>query len=496
MSFLLAFALQALAGLALLRLLRLGTGSRAADAPLAWFVGSGWVAAVAPVVRFAMGIPMRRPALLAILLAPPVAWLAVYLRSRFATATPTPTATPTATSARWLPRPLWLFVPIAAYVVLVAGMAVLHGTNSPTQTDDAVRVRAFAPVLAYLDAWSAEARGIFSMAGPLSAFVPAVGWIASGALDHFHVNYAILADLVALLSLAIALGSARGSPERGWASALGLLSVPLFVYHATQTYSDAVLAMRVGAGMLFALEYSRTRDRGDASRALLLLGIAALVKREGELVALAPMAVLVAWFAWERWRDGTPFPWSALPLAAAAPLLGVVGKIAALGLAGAFPMLGTVTVHAGAVATGTLGLPQGTTEQVASLFFNYSLFRVGNQGMLYWIAAATIVLRAKDLARGEQLWPLLAVAAIFGEVAVSSVLLFPAFTLNQGTVHRALLTASVPLALWTAATLVDAVHAETRAPSAAPVKGGPGGEGGAEGTTQPGRRRSRRRPRP
>jgi hypothetical protein len=505
MTFLVAVALEVAAGLALLRLLRLGTGSRAADVPLAWLVGTGWLSAVAAVARFALGIPFGRATVLALLLAPVAVHAALRWRARRSAAAAPAVAPPTdgdeasVGSARWLPRPLWLFAPLAAYVVVVLAVVVLHGTNTPTQTDDGVRVRAFAPMLATANAWPTEARPVFSMAGALPTFVPAVGWVLSGEIDHFHVNYTVLAELVALLALAVTLGAARGCPERGWAGAFGVLSIPLFVYHCTATYSDAVLAMRVAAGVLFAIEYARTRAHADAGRALLLLGIAALVKREGELVAAAPAAMLVAQLAWERWREARPFPWRVVALAAVVPVLGAIGKIAAFGLAAAFPMAGLVVQKAGVVAAGAGARASAAPAQtVASLFFGLSLFREGNQGMLFWIAVAAILVRARELPRGQRAWPLLGVAALFGEVAVSSVVLFPEFTVNQGTVHRALLVVSVPLALWTAGTIVEAARAETLAPSAAPVKGAPGGEGAgtAEVATQPGRRRPRRGRRP
>ena len=46
------------------------------------------------------------------------------------------------------------------------------------------------------------------------------------------------------------------------------------------------------------------------------------------------------------------------------------------------------------------------------------------------------------------------VAALLGEVAVNSIVLAPRFTVDQGTVNRALLVASVPAALWLAAAIV------------------------------------------
>jgi hypothetical protein len=504
MTFVLAVVLQVAAGFALLRLLRLGTGGRVADAGLAWLVGTGWLASVAPIVRFGLGIPFGRVTLAAILLAPMLGWAVVHWRkTRLPTPSPPATDTPSPPQreragrggfASWLPRPIWLFAPIIGYVVLVTAMVALHGINTPTQTDDGIRVRAFAPILAFVDAWPPEARGVFSVAGALPTFAPAVGWIATGTVDHFHVNYAVLGELVALLLLTVGLGAARGNPARGWAEAFGILSIPLFVYHCTSTYSDAVLAMRVGAGVLFMVEYARTRDHADAARALLLLGLAALVKREGELVAAAPAAVLVAQLAWERLREARPFPWRALALLAAPVALEVLGKISAVGLAGAFPMLGFVVQQAEVAAgAGPQVRPAALTGTALRFFFDQALFRSGNQGMLYWIALGVIAVRARSLVRGSSPWALLAVAALFCEVAVSSILLVPEFTYNQGTVHRALLVVTVPLALWIAAVIADAAHAEATAVAGAPAEQAPPADlrGGRE-ATPPARRRSRR----
>lgn len=498
MSYLLTLALLVAAGLAILEVLRLRTGRALPDAALAWLVGAGWLAAVATPLRFALGVPFGRPALLAVTLAPVALWGALRARRRRAGAgvgqgegAPAPPEA-AAVAPRWLPGPAWIFAPLALYVVVMAGAVLLHGTNTPTHTDDGVRVRAFAPILAFQDAWPAEARGVFSQAGPLSTFVPAVSWILTGSVDHFHVNYAVLTELVALLLLAIGLGAARGDPERGWAGAFAVLSIPLFVYHCTSTYSDAVLAMRVAGGMALAAEYARTRSRDDLLRACLLLGVSALVKREGELVALAPGGVLLAQLAWERWRERRPVPWRALALASAPVLAAAVGKVAALGLAGAFPMFGFVFTQA-AEAAGSAGeavRPAGMVAQAARVFFVDALFRSGNQGMLYWVLVAVLVARARTLARRELLWPLLGVAALLAEVAISSIVLVPRFTLDQGTVNRAVLVASVPAALWVASAIVDAARAGamTGAPPAR-AGGGPVAEG--EATPRARRRGSR-----
>jgi hypothetical protein len=505
-SWALAILLLGGAGLALLALLRLATGHRGVDAALAWLVGAGWFAAIAPPLRFALGLPLGRGAALAIALLPPAAWTVRWARrkKRGGTADGPPSLPPPADAGggaeeekrrseggRWIPRPLAVYAPIALYVVVVAAVVVLHGANSPTFTDDGVRVRAFAPMLAFADAWPPEARAVLSLAGPLPTFVPAFAWLVTGSLDHFHVNYAVLTELLALLVLTVTLGASRGSPERGWAGAFALLSIPLFVFHCTSTYSDAVLAMRVGGGLLFALEYARTKDWRDAARALLLLGLAALVKREGVLVAAAPAAVLLAQLLLER-RRGAPFPWEGAALLAAPVVLAGVGMVAAAGLAGAFPMVGLVAGKAADTLAGAGGADPGTTGKAAGFFFDEALFRSGNQGMIFWLLVAAVALRARALRRDPLGWPLLAVAALLGEVAVSSIFIVPQYTLDQGTVNRALLVASVPAALWLAEAVADAART---ALAAAPAAGPPGEaaqSGSGEGATPPRRRRSRR----
>ena len=210
MTFALTVVALCASGLALLRLLRLATGAFAVDVALAWFAGNGWFALAAMVLRFLAGVPFSWPSAAAIVLAPPATW--IVLRSQVRYNAPKP--------GRWLPRPAWVFGPLAFFVLFTLFVVLLHGANTPTHTDDGVRVRAFAPMLALDDTWSTEARGLLVQAGPVPTFVPAFAWLFTGKVDHFHVNYVVLTDLIALVLLTTGMGISRGSPERGWASAV------------------------------------------------------------------------------------------------------------------------------------------------------------------------------------------------------------------------------------------------------------------------------------
>lgn len=461
MSFLFAAVALIAAGLALLELLHLRTRDVAVDAALAWFVGAGWFALASAAGRFLLGIPFRPPLAIAALASPLVAWGAARLYRARRSAPDADAATlAEPPRARWIPRPLWLWVPIASFAVIVSWAILVQGVNSPTATDDGVRVRAYTPILAWEDAWPAEARALFQIAGAVPTFVPAAAWVFTGSVDHFHANYAVLADFVALLVLVIALASARGRPERGWGAAFGLLCLPLLVYNLTTTYQDAVLALHVGAALLFAMESWRLGSRADLARALLLLLAAAMVKREGELLAASLALAFLAVAAWDDWLAGRPRAGRLALLVAVPGVLLAATKVAVLGSGAAFPAAGLFAARLRGAGLAAATAPTADLHARAAEAFVSALFRSGNSGGLYWALLATALVRVRRIF-GTWLGRSLGIVVILlAEVAISSVWLIPEFTIDQTTVHRALLVASVPAVLWLAAAIDDAAAPE------------------------------------
>ena len=460
MSFLLAIAALAACGRALLALTRLATGRIAVDLPLAWFVGGGWFAAVTSALRFAAEIPYTA-LVAALVLGLPV--LAAFFRAGLERSARRTRDRAPLHAERWRPRPLALFAPLAAYVALVCWVVVAHGTSTPTQTDDGLRLRAFTPLLAFDDTWGPEARALLPIAGAVPTWVPSLAWRLSGHVDAFDVNAWVVTGSLAFVALVVSLGSTRGRPEHAWAAAFAALSVPLFVYHATTTYTDAVLALHVGAGFAFLLESERTKDPADVARALLLLAVASLVKREGALVAAAAAGPLVL-ASLQRKGRRLPFVWWLVP---ALPVsLDMAGMVAAVGTVQAFPMLRLVGLSGGSGA-GAGASPVPFSRVVPAMVA--ALFRSGNAGMLYWALAATVLFLLPALVRARRTVGLASVLALLALSAVSSVWLIPAFTMDGSTVHRALLVVSVPGALWLAYTLTDAARGGGDRTSDAPV---------------------------
>jgi hypothetical protein len=477
--FLPAALLTCVSGLGLLRVLRLATGRPAVDLPLGWLAGGAWFAAAAFPVRSLLGLHVNAPIAAAVLALPVVAWGVL----RWARPGGAVTPAAAAGGARWVPRPWWLFAPMAAWVLLVAVAVGLHGMSTPTHTDDGYRVRAYAPILAAEGIWNGPARDVVTIAGPIPSFVPAVAWMLGAPIDPFHVNAAIVLTFLSLLVLLVALGSERGWPEAGWGAAFALTSLPLLAYHATSTYSDAWLAMYLGAAFAFLVAGGHGRDPADAGRALLLLLGASMVKREGELVALPAIAIVFAQVAWTGRAKAGRALLRLFPLLGAY-LLVVAARIAAVGFPGAFPFLRAAALRqseitqavsgaaagvlpaAPAAASATPAAPGGAS---ATVLFVDALFRAGNLGLLYWVLALSVALLFPRIRKDGLAWSGAALALILAETAASAIWLYPQYTLDGSTVHRSLLPVSAAAAVWLAALLAAACRpASVAAPGPVP----------------------------
>jgi hypothetical protein len=474
-SFLVAAAALCASGVGLLGALGLRTRRWAVDVPLGWFVGAGWLGLAMLVLRILLGVPYVAATAVLVLAAPLAAWgVREALRRRRGDAVP-----PGPRPARWLPRPAWLFAPMALYVAFVVVVVALHGLNSPTETDDGYRVRAFAPLLAHADRWEPAARGVLWMAGPVPTWVPSLAWRLGFPVDHFHVNATVLATLLAFLALAVGLASDRGRPEEGWGTAFVVLSLPLLTYHVTTTYADAPLALFLGAAFLLLVAWGRSGDPADAMRALLLLLAAAQVKREGEVLAGTLVAVLLAQAAWRARRDGWALP-RRLALLLAPFVLVVAARAAASGAARSFDLLSLLASRGAGLAAPA---PAAATPAGTALLplFADALLGLGSTGLLYWVLPAAALLLLPVAWRSGLVPSLGALALLLAQLAVASLWLFPEFTRDQTTVHRALLPVSVPAAAWLAA-VIAAACAGTPPATAPPAGSAPAAPGSSDGS--------------
>jgi hypothetical protein len=454
-------------GVALLHLVRLEAGSVAVDIPLGWMVGAAWFALGAFAARSLAGIATGGWVSAAILALPVAGW--AFSRFRTSAARKPREAAP-AHEARRLPRPIWMFAPMVAWILVAAGGVTIHGASTPTHTDDAYRVRGLAPVLVARGDWTHEARAVVAMTGAIPAFLPALPWVAGAPVEPLHVGWASVLTFLALLGVVIGLGVARGAPEVGWGSAFALTTMPLLLYHWTSTYSDGWLAAYLGAAFAFLVAYGRWGQEGDAGRALLLLLGVAMVKREGELLALPVIVILLAQVAWRGRRDGLRAVTRLLGLCIAWPVM-LAARVATVGVEGAFPFLRAAADRATGPAAATdaaVSLARGQSSPGAGAIFLDAVFSDGNLGILYWVLVASLVLLFPRIRRNGLSWSAVALAVLLAETAASAIWLYPQFTLDHSTVHRSLLPVSAAAAVWLAALLVEGPTVPAAPPQAEP----------------------------
>jgi len=452
MIFVLAATAIAASGLALLRALRLETGRIAVDGPLAWFVGSAWIGLSSFIARGLINIPSGPATSVVVLALPLVAWAVTSRIGRRRGPRDEGARDATGEGVRWMPRPTWLFGPMIAWTLLVAGGVTLHGLNTPVHTDDAFRVRALAPVLAATGAWTEPARQVIAMAGPIPTYVPAYAWTIGAEIDPVGVGATVVLTFLALLLLLVALASTRGTPEAGWGAAFAITSMPFFAYHAASTYADAWLGMFLAAAFAFLIAHGRTGSPSDAGRAMLLLLGASMVKREGEIVAAPVIGLLIvqAMAAERSWRRAlrllAPFVGAYLLLFAA--------RVSAVGVGGAFPFLRAATERTmqAVPAVVASGPPEPGMRGAGEIFLR-ALLTEGNLGLLWWVLPVSAVLLIPRIRREGLSWSLAALAILLAEAAVSAVWLFPQFTLDNSTVHRSLLPVSAAASVWLGALL-------------------------------------------
>ena len=249
-----------------------------------------------------------------------------------------------------------------------------------------------------------------------------------------------------------------------------------------------MLAVYLAAGFLFHLEYGRGGDAADGMRAALLLVAAAMVKREGLLIAGTALAVLLGQAAWRSAR-GRPGQLRRVALAASPLLLVVAGMGLAVGFRQVVPFLDLFLARwsplgGGAQVSGPAAAsapPPGSVLRV----FRYALLESGNAGLVFWILPVAALVALPGLRTSGLGGPLLTVAALFAEATVGALWLVPEFTLNQTTVHRSLLATSVLGVLLSAAILVDG-------PQGPPVPLARAATGASRAVAPPARGRRRR----
>ncbi|MGD0093116.1 MAG: hypothetical protein ABSE73_24655 [Planctomycetota bacterium] len=456
-----------LTGYSLVWLLGMSQRHFVADIAAAWFAGSGYLALAS--FFWTLGLH-QRPALtvsLAALGLPPL--LFILFRRRYAegiraslSACRSACYCPTAFRAA--------YVVLAAVAAAILVLIILHGKNTPTNTDDGLKLRAYTPMLVYQGLLNPKAVYLILANGSYASFVPVLGWQLQGSINHFHVNYLQLTVLFFFLLTTFMSGVLRKQPQMGIVAAFLLLSLPLFAYHETSTYLDSTYALMFAAAFLYVVRYCAEPDEVLLKHFLLFTFLTALVKQDGEILALTSLAFGTAMVAL-GYRRNRKLPWKVLAAAGAVLLLYALVKLTNGGnnlIAGVYHALvrslgGTPAVEAPPMPGGSweadvyfFGKASAYSMTDLSNMFFYGLFDSGNFGIVFYVFIASAAYHWRTIWRARLLLPMLLFLALLGEVFVNAVFLHQESTMVQAGLHRYVMapavTASVFIGLiWAAA---------------------------------------------
>ena len=446
MSFLGSTLLLISAGYSLVLLLRISQKHIVADIALGWFLGSGYFALVSFFVAYILHIRLCLLSSLGTILLP-----GGILLLRFQTFKTAIKESIIATMATpYFPKTkrlvyLLLFSMVLAVLVLV----FLHGKNTPTNTDDAVRLRAFTPMLVYENNLTGKTTPLILNNGIFPSFVPILSWQLARRIEHFQFNYFILINFLFFLTAIYLFPAIRQKPQQGILNLFLVLSIPLFVYHATTTYVDTLYVIPFSLSFLIMTFYFQERSSRDFRIFLLLMTITCFSKSEGEITGITALCVMLTYLITKRYRRESNLPLKKEWLLIIPFVLYLIIRnfVSPNQLISLLLVKGDLSAANQAIT----GSSPPNRAKALTIFWE-SLFSSGNFGVLFYVLSFNVAYYLRSICQSPFVWPLVALVLLFLEIFYNAIFLTPQFTIDKTTIHRSLMILAVSSALFLAST--------------------------------------------
>lgn len=473
MIFLVGIVLFLLCGYCLLLLTNMAIRHLLHDLALGWFFGAAYYSLASCALFYIGGVDINRLTSLAIIMIPCLVVL-------FRIGSYSPFIIRSARDIRnteYLPGNKFIsFESVLLYFAVFMYLLVfLHGASTPINTDDALFVRAYSPIMVYQNL---PVGGQVFHNGIWPSFVTVFFWHMAGGIEPFYVNYTVLTSLSFFLALVYLAPTVRGFNKYGIYNVFLVMSLPLFVFHGTTAYSDIRMAMPYALGFLFFTLFVRNGETKDFVTAILFFVITGLVKSKGVVAGVTGITVVSLYLVYLAKMRGR-LQYRYLAIIAFSPLmllpLYILNKeLFSSHISSMFEMLiqapkeffiSTFYNLGGAILDATTSGQNINWGQTAfrvkfSAFF-HSLFTSANFGILFYVLIANMVLNLKNILTTRRIWEFIFFFAVILEAYYYLVIRYQNLDRHEDVLQRAIMVVAVLGSIYLASLLTKYGTAES-----------------------------------
>ncbi len=412
MTYLSGVALFIIAGYSIIALTKISEQNLIYDIALGWFIGAGYYSLAWFVLVYALGADVTRSYSFAIIFTP---LLIMIVKSRASIKENIALSIDGMKSLSYLPASenKVLNYAVIAYCIIVITIVIVHGVSTPSNADDALRLRAYTPILAYDNSAGETANSLIFQNGPWPTFTTILFWHILGDVDHFYVNYTIATSFFFFITLLYVSPLIQGEPRRGLYSVFLVLSLPLFVYHGTITYADARLAYVFALGFMFFSRYARNSDSKDLKITILFFTLACFIKDKGEILGITGLAVTGIFALYDSYRNKNTINFNTAYFLLPFGIYFLVKSFNSDFISRYFTL---ISGAAGKLMETMLLAPEQIIDESVRYGLGHGLLSSGNFGIIFYILIFNIIFNIKHLFHKNLVWEFLLLAVIAFEI--------------------------------------------------------------------------------
>ncbi|GMT41928.1 MAG: hypothetical protein IEMM0002_0339 [bacterium] len=432
MTYLLGTLLFVAAGYSLARLLDISRNHLIYDISIGWFVGAGYYSLAYFVSTYALGLSVSAWLSFLILLSP---ILILLLRTKSLSRSILQSAKNVMTT-KYLPETRLFSITsiLVVYCAILFISIAVHSVSTPSNADDALRLRALTPMLAYDNNFSEITDALYFQNGIWPSFVTVLFWHVNGSVEHFYVNYTIITSLFFFLLILFFAPAIRGNRKQGIYAVFLALSIPLFAYHGTTTYADVRLAMPYALGFLFFSFYVRDNDIKELKTLILFFSITCFIKNKGEIAGITGLSMAVLFivytFVFKGKRPETNTIYLLLPVLCYFAIKNYHTHN--------LKILTDLVQEASSQIIGMAFIPDEVTitDEYITKGFWESLFLSGNFGIIFYVLLINVLFNIRKILLTPLAWEVLFLGLVFTEIFYYTVIRFDSIELHAAVVNR------------------------------------------------------------